>query len=181
MKFLKLISQHKNKCLLALDFISLVVFVTIFTYAEIHFTFEIPYLNSGVAVLLFALSTIGVTSTSTLLIKHLIRKRKSKHLIRKRKSRENNFEANFEISKTRLFINLTVTIISFLLAIIFLIHIFCYDYETMRMFSSFKVNYFCYLFILFGVLSTVKITNLCIYFSNRKKLYSIKDSVVSKK
>lgn len=172
MKFLKLISQHKNKCLLALDFISLVVFVTIFTYAEIHFTFEIPYLNSGVAVLLFALSTIGVTSTSTLLIKHLIRKRKS---------RENNFEANFEISKTRLFINLTITIISFLLAIIFLIQIFCYDYETMRMFSSFKVNYFCYLFILFGVLSTVKITNLCIYFSNRKKLYSIKDSVVSKK
>ena len=172
MKFLKLISQHKNKCLLALDFISLVVFVTIFTYAEIHFTFEIPYLNSGVAVLLFALSTIGVTSTSTLLIKHLIIKRKS---------RENNFEANFEISKTRLFINLTITIISFLLAIIFLIQIFCYDYETMRMNSSFKVNYFCYLFILFGVLSTVKITNLCIYFSNRKKLYSIKDSVVSKK
>lgn len=172
MKFLKLISQHKNKCLLALDFISLVVFVTIFTYAEIHFTFEIPYLNSGVAVLLFALSTIGVTSTSTLLIKHLIRKRKS---------RENNFEANFEISKTRLFINLTITIISFLLAIIFLIQIFCYDYETMRMNSSFKVNYFCYLFILFGVLSTVKITNLYIYFSNRKKLYSIKDSVVSKK
>lgn len=172
MKFLKLIGQHKNKCLLALDFISLVVFVTIFTYAEIHFTFEIPYLNSGVAVLLFALSTIGVTSTSTLLIKHLIRKRKS---------RENNFEANFEISKTRLFINLTITIISFLLAIIFLIQIFCYDYETMRMNSSFKVNYFCYLFILFGVLSTVKITNLCIYFNNRKKLYSIKDSVVSKK
>ena len=172
MKFLKLISQHKNKCLLALDFISLVVFVTIFTYAEIHFTFEIPYLNSVFAVFLFALSTIGVTSTSTLLMKHLIRKRES---------RENNFEANFEISKTRLFINLTVTIISFLLAIIFLIHIFCYDYETMRMFSSFKVNYFCYLFILFGVLSTVKITNLCIYFSNRKKLYSIKDSVVSKK
>lgn len=172
MKFLKLIGQHKNKCLLALDFISLVVFVTIFTYAEIHFTFEIPYLNSGVAVLLFALSTIGVTSTSTLLIKHLIRKRKS---------RENNFEANFEISKTRLFINLTITIISFLLAIIFLIQIFCYDYETMRMNSSFKVNYFCYLFILFGVLSTVKLTNLCIYFSNRKKLYSIKDSVVSKK
>lgn len=172
MKFLKLIGQHKNKCLLALDFISLVVFVTIFTYAEIHFTFEIPYLNSGVAVLLFALSTIGVTSTSTLLIKHLIRKRKS---------RESNFEANFEISKTRLFINLTITIISFLLAIIFLIQIFCYDYETMRTYSSFKVNYFCYLFILFGVLSTVKITNLCIYFSNRKKLYSIKDSVVSKK
>ena len=177
MKFLKLISKHKNKCLLALDFISLIVFVTIFTYAEIHFTFEIPYLNSGVAVLLFALSTIGVTSTSTLLIKHLIRKRKS---------RENNFEANFEISKIRLLINLTITIISSLLAIFFLIHIFCYDYETMRVEtmrvnSSFKVNYFCYLFILFGVLSTVKITNLCIYFSNRKKLYSIKDSVVSKK
>ena len=172
MKFLKLISKHKNKCLLALDFISLIVFVAIFTYAEIHFTFEIPYLNSGVAVLLFALSTIGVTSTSTLLIKHLIRKRKS---------RENNSEANFEISKIRLLINLTITIISSLLAIIFLINIFCYDYETMRVNSSFKVNYFCYLFILFGVLSTVKITNLCIYFSNRKKLYSIKDSVVSKK
>ena len=170
MKFLKLIGQHKNKCLLALDFISLVVFVTIFTYAEIHFTFEIPYLNSGVAVLLFALSTIGVTSTSTLLIKHLIRKRKS---------RESNFEVNAEISKTRLFINLTVTIISFLLAIIFLIHIFCYDYETMRMFSSFKVNYFCYLFILFGVLSTVKITNLCSYFNEKRKLNSVKASAVS--
>ena len=172
MKFLKLISKHKNKCLLALDFISLVVFVTIFTYAEIHFTFEIPYLNSGVAVFLFALSTIGVTSTSTLLIKHLIRKGKSG---------ENNFEANFEISKTRLLINLTITIISSLLAIFFLIHIFCYDYETMRVNSSFKVNYFCYLFILFGVLSTVKITNLCIYFNKRKKIYSITDSVVSKK
>lgn len=172
MKFLKLISKHKNKCLLALDFISLVVFVAIFTYAEIHYTFEIPYLNSVFAVFLFALSTIGVTITSTLLIKHLIRKRKS---------RENNLEANFEISKTRLLINLIITIISFLLATIFLIHIFCYDYETMRMNSSFKVNYLCYLFILFGVLSTVKITNLCIYFSNRKKLYSIKDSVVSKK
>lgn len=170
MKFLKLISQHKNKCLLALDFISLVVFVTIFTYAEIHFTFEIPYLNSGFAVFLFALSTIGVTSTSTLLIKNLIRKRKS---------RENNFEANFEISKTRLFINLTITITSFLLAIIFLIHIFCYDYETMRMYSSFKVNYFCYLFILFGVLSTVKITNLCIYFNKKRKLNSVKPSAVS--
>lgn len=170
MKLLKLISQHKNKCLLALDFISLVVFVTIFTYAEIHFTFEIPYLNSGVAVLLFALSTIGVTSTSTLLIKHLIRKRKS---------RESDFEVNFEISKTRLFINLTITIISFLLAIIFLIHIFCYDYETMRMFSSFKVNYFCYLFILFGILSTVKITNLCIYFNEKRKLNSVKASAVS--
>ncbi len=170
MKFLKLISQHRNKCLLALDFISLVVFVTIFTYAEIHFTFEIPYLNSGVAVLLFALATIGVTSTSTLLIKHLIRKRKSM---------ENNFEANFEISKTRLFINLTITIISFLLAIIFLIHIFCYDYETMRMFSSFKVNYFCYLFILFGVLSTVKIINLCIYFNEKRKLNSVKASAIS--
>lgn len=172
MKFLKLISKHKNKCLLALDFISLIVFITIFTYAEIHFTFEIPYLNSVFAVFLFALSTIGVTSTSTFLIKHLIRKRKSG---------ENNFEVNFEISKTRLLINLTITIISSLLAIFFLIHIFCYDYETMRVNSSFKVNYFCYLFILFGVLSTVKITNLCIYFSNRKKLYSIKDSVVSKK
>lgn len=170
MKLLKLISQHKNKCLLALDFISLCVFVTIFTYAEIHFTFEIPYLNSGVAVLLFALSTIGVTSTSTLLIKHLIRKRKS---------RESDFEVNFEISKTRLFINLTITIISFLLAIIFLIHIFCYDYETMRMFSSFKVNYFCYLFILFGILSTVKITNLCIYFNEKRKLNSVKASAVS--
>ena len=170
MKLLKLISQHKNKCLLALDFISLVVFVTIFTYAEIHFTFEIPYLNSGVAVLLFALSTIGVTSTSTLLIKHLIRKRKS---------RESDFEVNFEISKTRLFINLTITIISFLLAIIFLIHIFCYDYETMRMFSSFKVNYFCYLFILFGILSTVKITNLCIYFNEKRKLNSVKASAIS--
>ena len=172
MKFLKLISKHNNKCLLALDFISLIVFVAIFTYAEIHFTFEIPYLNSGVAVFLFALSTIGVTSTSTLLIKHLIRKRKSI---------ENNFEANFEISKIRLLINLTITIISSLLAIFFLINIFCYDYETMRMNSSFKVNYFCYLFILFGVLSTVKITNLCIYFNKRKKLYSINDSVVSKK
>ena len=172
MKFLKLIGQHKNKCLLALDFISLVVFVTIFTYAEIHFTFEIPYLNSVFAVFLFALSTIGVTSTSTLLIKHLIRKGKSG---------ENNFEANFEISKTRLLINLTITIISSLLAIFFLIHIFCYDYETMRVNSSFKVNYFCYLFILFGVLSTVKITNLCIYFNKRKKIYSITDSVVSKK
>ena len=172
MKFLKLISKHKNKCLLALDFISLIVFVAIFTYAEIHFTFEIPYLNSGVAVLLFALSTIGVTSTSTLLIKHLIRKRKS---------RENNSEVDLEISKVRLLINLTITIISSLLAIFFLINIFCYDYETMRMNSSFKVNYFCYLFILFGVLSTVKITNLCIYFNKRKKLYSINDSVVSKK
>ena len=170
MKFLKLISKHKNKCLLALDFISLIVFVTIFTYAEIHFTFEIPYLNSGVAVLLFALSTIGVTSTSTLLIKHLIRKRKS---------RENNFEANFEISKIRLLINLTITIISSLLAIFFLIHIFCYDYETMRVNSSFKVNYFCYLFILFGVLSTVKITNLCIYFNEKRKLNSVKSSAVS--
>ena len=170
MKFLKLISQHKNKCLLALDFISLVVFVTIFTYAEIHYTFEIPYLNSVFAVFLFALSTIGVAITSTLLIKHLIRKRKS---------RESNFEVNVEISKTRLFINLTVTIISFLLAIIFLIHIFCYDYETMRMFSSFKVNYFCYLFILFGVLSTVKITNLCSYFNEKRKLNSVKASAVS--
>ena len=170
MKFLKLISKHKNKCLLALDFISLIVFITIFTYAEIHFTFEIPYLNSVFAVFLFALSTIGVTSTSTLLIKHLIRKRRS---------RENNFEANFVISKTRLFINLTITIISFLLAIIFLIHIFCYDYETMRMYSSFKVNYFCYLFILFGVLSTVKITNLCIYFNKKRKLNSVKPSAVS--
>lgn len=172
MKFLKLISKHKNKCLLALDFISLVVFVTIFTYAEIHYTFEIPYLNSVFAVFLFALSTIGVAITSTLLIKDLIKKRKH---------RENNSEVDLEISKVRLFINLTITIISFLLATIFLIHIFCYDYETMRVYSSFKVNYFCYLFILFGVLSTVKITNLCIYFSNRKKLYSIKDSVVSKK
>ena len=169
---LKFTSLHKNKVFLLVDFICLAVFAVIFTYAEIHYTFEIPYLNSVFAVFLFALSTIGVAITSTLLIKHLIRKRKS---------RENNFEANFEISKTRLFINLTITIISFLLAIIFLIQIFCYDYETMRMFSSFKVNYFCYLFILFGVLSTVKITNLCIYFSNRKKLYSIKDSVVSKK
>lgn len=172
MKFLKLISKHKNKCLLALDFISLIVFVAIFTYAEIHFTFEIPYLNSVFAVFLFALSTIGVTSTSTLLIKRLIRKRKS---------RENNSEVDLEISKVRLFINLTITIISSLLAIIFLINIFCYDYETMRINSSFKVNYFCYLFILFGVLSTVKITNLCIYFNKRKKLYSINDSVVSKK
>lgn len=172
MKFLKLISQHKNKCLLALDFISLIVFVAIFTYAEIHYTFEIPYLNSVFAVFLFALSTIGVAITSTLLIKDLIKKRKH---------RENNSEVDLEISKVRLFINLTITIISFLLATIFLIHIFCYDYETMRVYSSFKVNYFCYLFILFGVLSTVKITNLCIYFSNRKKLYSIKDSVVSKK
>lgn len=170
MKFLKFISQHKNKCLLALDFISLAVFVTIFTYAEIHYTFEIPYLNSGVAVLLFALSIIGVTSTSTLLIKHLIRKRKS---------RERNSEVNFEISKTRLFINLTITIISFLLAIIFLIHIFCYDYEAMRVFSSFKVNYFCYPFILFGVLSTVKITNLCIYFNEKRKLNNVKASAVS--
>ena len=170
MKFLKLISQHKNKCLLALDFISLVVFVTIFTYAEIHFTFEIPYLNSVFAVFLFALSTIGVAITSTLLIKHLIRKRKS---------RENNSEVDLEISKTRLFINLTITIISFLLAIIFLIQIFCYDYETMRVFSSFKVNYFCYLFILFGVLSTVKITNLCIYFNEKRKLNSVKASAVS--
>lgn len=170
MEFLKFISQHKNKCLLALDFISLAVFIVVFTYAEIYFTFEIPYLNSGVAVLLFALSIIGVTSTSTLLIKHLIRKRKS---------RESNFEVNFEISKTRLIINLTITIISFLLAIIFLIHIFCYDYETMRMFSSFKVNYFCYLFILFGVLSTVKITNLCIYFNEKRKINSVKASAVS--
>lgn len=170
MKFLKLISKHKNKCLLALDFISLIVFITIFTYAEIHFTFEIPYLNSVFAVFLFALSTIGVTSTSTLLIKHLIRKRKSG---------ENNFEANFEISKTRLLINLTITIISSLLAIFFLIHIFCYDYETMRVNSSFKVNYFCYLFILFGVLSTVKITNLCIYFNEKRKLNSVKSSAVS--
>ena len=170
MKFLKLIGQHKNKCLLALDFISLVVFVTIFTYAEIHFTFEIPYLNSVFAVFLFALSTIGVAITSTLLIKHLIRKRKS---------RENNSEVDLEISKTRLFINLTITIISFLLAIIFLIQIFCYDYETMRVFSSFKVNYFCYLFILFGVLSTVKITNLCIYFNEKRKLNSVKASAVS--
>lgn len=170
MKFLKLISQHKNKCLLALDIISPAVFVTIFTYAEIYYTFEIPYLNSVFAVFLFALSTIGVAITSTLLIKHLIRKRKS---------RESNFEVNFEISKTRLFINLTITIISFLLAIIFLIHIFCYDYETMQMFSSFKVNYFCYLFILFGVLSTVKITNLCIYFNEKRKLNSVKASAVS--
>lgn len=170
MKFLKFISQHKNKCLLAACFISLVVFVAIFTYAEIHYTFEIPYLNSVFAVFLFALSTIGVTITSTLLIKHLIRKRKS---------RESNFEVNFEISKTRLIINLTITIISFLLAIIFLIHIFCYDYETMRMFSSFKVNYFCYLFILFGVLSTVKITNLCIYFNEKRKINSVKASAVS--
>ena len=170
MKFLKLIGQRKNKCLLALDFISLVVFVTIFTYAEIHYTFEIPYLNSVFAVFLFALSTIGVAITSTLLIKHLIRKRKS---------RENNSEVDLEISKTRLFINLTITIISFLLAIIFLIQIFCYDYETMRVFSSFKVNYFCYLFILFGVLSTVKITNLCIYFNEKRKLNSVKASAVS--
>ena len=76
MKFLKFISQHKNKCLLALDFICLVVFVVIFTYAEIHYTFEIPYLNSVFAVFLFALSTIGVAITSTLLIKDLIKKRK---------------------------------------------------------------------------------------------------------
>ena len=92
MKFLKLISKHKNKCLLALDFISLVVFVTIFTYTEIHFTFEIPYLNSVFAVFLFAFSTIGVAITSTLLIKDLIKKRKH---------RENNSEVDLEISKVR--------------------------------------------------------------------------------
>lgn len=141
--------MKKYKILVVIDFVCLVIFITLFSLLEIYNTFAFPNFHPVISILIFVFSLISVLSLSTILIKKIISiKREKSNKEKKRKSL-----ASF-------ITNLVIGIIFSILALILLIIIFQYYFMDSDPSIYLSVKIIVYFFIVSVTPATIAVSNL---------------------
>ena len=141
--------MKKYKILAVVDFVCLVIFITLFSLLEIYNTFAFPNFHPVISILIFVFTLISVLSLSTILIKKIISiKREKSNKEKKRKSL-----ASF-------ITNLVIGIIFSMLALIFLIIIFQYYFMDSDPSTYLSVKVIVYFFIVSVTPATIAVSNL---------------------
>lgn len=141
--------MKKYKILAVIDFVCLVIFITLFSLLEIYNTFAFPNFHPVISILIFVFSLISVLSLSTILIKKIFSIKRAKS----NKERKKKSLASF-------ITNLVIGIIFSILALIFLIIIFQYYFMDSDPSTYLSVKVIVYFFIVSVTPATIAVSNL---------------------